>query len=122
MTAQKRLTSICWGAEVIFLPFLSMTSADTLVCPITSPLTRNVSVSSSDESGRDLTNNRSLLAFTDARISSKDDMESVTHSRDIMDDAALSFRFMTEKYLDRKGFLLPSKTRTYALTDLPIST
>lgn len=122
MTAEKKLTSICWGAEVIFLPFLSMTKADTLVCPITRPLTRKVAVSSSDESGRVLTNNRSVLAFTDASTWSTEDLASVTHCRDMMDDAALSFRFMTEKYLDRKGFLLPSKTRTYALTDLPIST
>lgn len=120
--AQERLTSICWGAEVIFLPLLSMTTADTLVCPITRPLTRNVDVSSSDESGRALTNSRGLLALSDSRTSSSGDLERVTHCRDIMEDAALSFRFMTEKYLDRKGFLLPSKTRTYALTDLPIST
>lgn len=48
------LTSICCGADAIFLPFLSITTADTLVWPIARPLTRKVAVSFSENSDRGL--------------------------------------------------------------------
>ena len=46
----------------------------------------------------------------------------MTYCRDTMPEAALSFRFMKLKYLAGNGFLSSSSTRTWALTDLPIST
>lgn len=46
----QNYTSICWGAEAIFLPFLSTTTADTVVWPMETPFTKKTAVSLSVDS------------------------------------------------------------------------
>ena len=56
-------TSICWGADAIFLPLLSTTTADRVVWPIEAPFTRKTAVSLSVASGNGLQKNKRHLGF-----------------------------------------------------------
>lgn len=49
---KQNYTSICWGGEAIFLPFLSTTTADRVVWPIKTPFTRKTAVSFSADSAK----------------------------------------------------------------------
>lgn len=59
----QNYTSICWGGDAIFFPFLSTTTADRVVWPIVAPFTRKTAVSFSVDSANALQKNGQKLAW-----------------------------------------------------------